>query len=767
MAELSLDYYQNTDRYSDGDIEEVLLAYVKGTLGKEALAQEDNAYPILYHLSPLRENILNWYPFAKDARVLEVGSGCGALTRLLCRSVKEVVSAELSKRRASINYERNKDCANLRIMVGNLNDMQFDGDFDYILLNGVLEYAMSFTEGENPYEQFVSGLCRFLKPGGHLLIAIENRMGLKYFNGAPEDHTGHYFEGIDRYPDNDTVRTFSRTELSELLHACGLSAQRFYYPYPDYKFPTEIFTDETIRTYGYGRPFVNLDEKRGRLFEESGVWRTLAKENAVAQFANSFLVDASADEWEEPVKKLYVKLNNDRANDFRIATSIEQRKDTRVVVKTPLTDAAKRHLQTMCAHAKLTPNEKFVNLQGELLQDDSICYPFLTGETLDARVQALITAHDADGIVRLLHNIFDEYGKGAAVGSTYATPQFADVFGPAVLKMELPCIRPANIDLICDNIFEQNDKYCIIDCEWIFDMEVPVPFIIWRCINELYTNHHALGELIARERLLSAFDIDKAMSDVFWQWATYFAKSYVGSNTLESYTKPMKMIPAEDFMRRSILGDRVCCSLYYDSGEGFSEEHKIYREVLQRDGHFSVTYDLSMLGDLHALRWDPLEGYSCTCRLYRVTGAKAVPANVDVQEGGKDIFLTTDPIYLLEPEAGAKQITIEGTVHKFDAQELAAYISERLPILQWQSSSLQDTLRRQQQEVERLREALTAAETAERQVRTEKNALERQHSELTDAFGELRTEYDAAVHELDEIHASRSWRLLNKLKGKS
>lgn len=766
MAELNLDYYQNTDRYSDGDIEEVLLAYVKGTLGKDALAQEENVYPILYHLSPLRENILNWYPFARDARILEVGSGCGALTRLLCRSAKEVVSAELSKRRASINYERNKDCANLRIMVGNLNDMQFDGDFDYIVLNGVLEYAMSFTEGEKPYEQFINSLCRFLKPGGHLLIAIENRMGLKYFNGAPEDHTGHYFESIDRYPDNDTVRTFSRMELSKLLHACGLSVQRFYYPYPDYKFPTEIFTDETICTYGYGRPFVNLDEKRGRLFEESGVWRTLAKENAVAQFANSFLVDAAASEWEEPVKKLYVKLNNDRADAFRIATSIEQRQDTRVVVKTPLTDAAKRHLQTMCARAKLTPNEKFVNLQGELASDGSICYPFLTGETLDTHVQALIMAHDADGIVRLLHKIFDEYGKGAALSSTYATPEFADVFGPAGLKTQLPCVRPANIDLICDNIFEQNDKYCIIDCEWIFDMEVPVPFIIWRCINELYTNHHALADLITRKRLLAAFDIDKAMGDVFWQWATYFAKTYVGSSTLENYTKPMKMIPLEDYMRRSILGDRVCCSLYYDVGEGFSEEHKIYREVPQRDGHFSVTYDLSALENVHALRWDPLEGYSSTCRLYRVTGAKATPANVDVQEGEKDIFLTTDPIYMLEPETGAKQITIEGTVHKFDAQELAAYISERLPVLQWQSSSLQDTLRRQQQEVERLREALTAAETAERQARTEKKALERQHSELTDAFGDLRTQYDAAMQELNAIHASRSWRLLNKLKGK-
>lgn len=761
MAELNLDYYQDKDKYSDGDIEEVLLSYVRGTLGKDALLREENFYPILYHLSPLRENILNWYPFAEDARILEVGSGCGALTGLLCRSAKEVVSVELSKRRASINYERNKDCANLRIMVGNLNDMRFDESFDYIVLNGVLEYAMSFTEGEKPYERFISGLCRFLKPGGHFLIAIENRMGLKYFNGAPEDHTGRYFDGINRYPDNDTVRTFSHAELSDLLKDCGLPAQRFYYPYPDYKFPMEIFTDETICTYGYGRPFANLDEKRGRLFEENSVWRTLAKEKIVAQFANSFLVDASAVEWEEPVKKLYVKLNNDRADEFRIMTSIEQHQDTLVVIKRPMTDVARSHLQTMHARAKLTTNEKFSDLQGELCADGSIRYPFLTGESLDTHVQALVAAHDTDGVIRILHKIFDEYGKDAVSSGAYETREFAAVFGPAVLKTELLCVRPANIDLICGNIFEQDGKYCIIDCEWIFDMKVPMPFIIWRCVNELYASHQELGNLITRERLLAAFDIDEKMSEVFLQWAIYFAETYVGSNTLGNYTKPMKAIPVEEFMRRSVLSDKVCCSLYYDLGEGFLEEHKIYREVSQHDGCFSVTYDLSALGSIHALRWDPLEGYSSACRLYRVTGAKATPANVDVQEGEKDIFLTTDPVYLLEVEAGVDQITIEGTVRIFDERQMADYIRERLPALRKESSVLQDTFRRQQQEIERLEESLAAAETAARQLQTEKNALERQQGELMDAFAKLRTERDAAVRDLEEIHSSRTYQTVN------
>ena len=80
---------------------------------------------MVYHFSGLRENILSWYPLKKADSVLEIGAGCGAITGMLCRKAGHVTSVELSKRRADINYARNRDKENLTIMVGNLNDMTF------------------------------------------------------------------------------------------------------------------------------------------------------------------------------------------------------------------------------------------------------------------------------------------------------------------------------------------------------------------------------------------------------------------------------------------------------------------------------------------------------------------------------------------------------------------------------------------------------------------------------------------------------------------
>ena len=135
MAKFNLDYYSGENFYSDGDIEKEILKIVKTQGSYESM--ENVPFPVLYHLSRVRENILNWYPFQEDATCLEIGSGCGAISGLLCERMKKVVSVELSKQRADINMARHERVPNLEIWAGNLNDMVFGEQFDYIVLNGV------------------------------------------------------------------------------------------------------------------------------------------------------------------------------------------------------------------------------------------------------------------------------------------------------------------------------------------------------------------------------------------------------------------------------------------------------------------------------------------------------------------------------------------------------------------------------------------------------------------------------------------------------
>ncbi|MNO33431.1 16S ribosomal RNA methyltransferase KsgA/Dim1 family protein [compost metagenome] len=291
-VELNLKYYSGRDEYSDGEIEDEILSIVKK--GKDEIRDalnRDNRWPILYHLSPYRYNLLDWYPFKSDSSVLEIGAGCGGVTGVLCEKNKKVIAVELSKKRAEINAYRNNEKENLEIVVGNIEDIDFDQKFDYITLIGVLEYAGKFTKASDPYLEFIKNVKKFLKPDGELIIAIENKFGLKYWAGKKEDHTGVSYEGIEGYIDDKGVKTFSKSELKELLREAGLMQMDFYYPMPDYKLPTQIFSDEYLPKIGdLDKEYYSYDADQIISFQEYSVFNNIIKSNQFEFFANSFLV---------------------------------------------------------------------------------------------------------------------------------------------------------------------------------------------------------------------------------------------------------------------------------------------------------------------------------------------------------------------------------------------------------------------------------------------------------------------------------------------
>jgi len=293
-VKLNYDFYNGCDCYSDGDIEDEMLDIVKSNKNYESiLSSDETRWPILYHFSPFRVNIIEWYPFEKDANILEIGSDCGAVTKALCQNTF-VTCIELSKKRSLINAYRNKDIDNIEIIVGNFNDIKIDNKFDAVTLIGVLEYAKMYTNSANPYIDFLKYIKSFLKDNGKLIIAIENKFGLKYWAGAGEDHTNIVFESIEGYNNNQNVRTFSKMELKDMLKEAGYSNQKFYYPYPDYKLPQIIFSDNILpKINELNINNFNYDNERITLFDEQSVYNELIKNKTFDFFSNSFLVIAS------------------------------------------------------------------------------------------------------------------------------------------------------------------------------------------------------------------------------------------------------------------------------------------------------------------------------------------------------------------------------------------------------------------------------------------------------------------------------------------
>lgn len=297
-AALNLKYINSTDHYSDGDSELELLSVFQNEDANnkiEAILNSNPTWPLLYHLSPLRRNLLSWYPFKSHGNLLEVGAGCGALTGLFCERLTHVTAVELTKLRAELIYYRHKSCSNLSIIAGNFNDFELDQKFDYVTCIGVLEYAGRFTKSVAPHKTFLSRLKNCLKPGGILILAIENKFGLKYWTGAREDHTGRLFDSLEDYPNVEGIQTFGKHELTCLLDSVGLNKINYYYPLPDYKLPVEIFSDIYPPTLKHNirpglLPTVDQSSPRENIFNEKLAMDNIIKNNSFDFFANSFLV---------------------------------------------------------------------------------------------------------------------------------------------------------------------------------------------------------------------------------------------------------------------------------------------------------------------------------------------------------------------------------------------------------------------------------------------------------------------------------------------
>lgn len=705
MAKLNLEYYSQEDLYSDGEIENKMLKMAAQGQNYEDLPEQKVEFPMIYHFSEVRENILAWYPFREHCSILEIGAGCGAITGLLCRKADRVVAVELSKRRAEINLERHKNLENLEIMVGNLNDMEIRESFDYVILNGVLEYAMSFTDGEKPYHTFLRNMGKFLKEDGRLLIAIENRLGLKYFAGAPEDHTDLYFLGIDRYRDNRTVRTFSRTELQKLLSESGYPIQKMYYPYPDYKFPVEIYTDETLETQGYGKQYPVYTENTLQLFQEETCARSLMKEKVLGTFVNSFLVDAGRKESAEEREYLYVKLNQKRDPRFRLMTAIVRENERLVVEKTALCPEAEPFLAGIAAKSG-TDIGDFRYLPAQF-ENGILSYPYLNGITYQQIIKEYVDEENVESIFQLMDHLFQTAFQKKAQVPDYQGEEFRKVFGAYPGKAEYECVAPANIDLICENIFAEKSGNMIIDYEWVFPFPVPVSFIIWRTIHELYTRMPRLNGLCRRRDFLERYGIERSDDEIFLQWTMHFVYQYVGCDRMDTFQKQRVSLPLEKLVARSNAEKHLAVKVYYDQGDGLNEECVIRKKCAVERKRFRFHIRFPKDAGIKGIRWDfQSDSEACILRIDRVSCNCKVglrPIENYMEDGGVTIFLTSEPMYYVDCwDAGdISEITVEGIYAPLDMTAVRGILRDQIQeknLLRKELDEAQTAVRNQHEE---------------------------------------------------------------------
>ncbi len=255
-------------------------------------------YQALYHLSKIRQNVLNWYEFDSAARLLELGAECGALSGLFAERVAEVVAFDSDKDKCAVNRARNS-AENLHVISDaefiakpekanpesksdkNKSDKTADkatkiksaitktknaitrkgSKFDYVTIVG------DFTEEK------LELAAEHLKTKGQLIIVVDNKFGLKNWT-------------TEAKPD-----IISKERIVSLTAEKKLKLTATYYPIPDYKFPLEIYSDQNPPKPGSIRTAAPEFEKdKTLLMDEPTAFSEMIESGRFDEYANSYIL---------------------------------------------------------------------------------------------------------------------------------------------------------------------------------------------------------------------------------------------------------------------------------------------------------------------------------------------------------------------------------------------------------------------------------------------------------------------------------------------
>ncbi|MGI6680212.1 MAG: class I SAM-dependent methyltransferase [Bdellovibrionota bacterium] len=514
-------YYVNSKNfslpYSDGDeTEKYVYEIVKNANDKFEFSKELRSaikdWASFYYFSPIRNNIFR--PITKYLKGigLEAGCGMGALTNFLASNAKMLYALEGSKARAKVTAERAKGLQNVKVLVDDIMNVALR-DLDFITLIGVLEYAGCFAKNANPYLTMLKTLKASLKDDGFLIIAIENKLGLKYIAGAKEDHLGTVYTGIEDCYKEGTAKTFTKQALIAMLKEAGFEGLEFYYPFPDYKQPKVVVHERALVRDDFNvSQFIMQGIKESfpqdfsniRNFSEEAVWRVLSENKNVGDFANSFLIVATKE-----AKNFQKYVDDDLAFSYSAGRDKEFASEVKIVANKGKLIVKRRNL-----YPKDSKNQNLIVTQTLQTED------YIEGKSYFETILPILNTPNftlddiATWAMPWISYLSNEVVKNSDTGELLVSQKFLDC-------------TPTNL------IIRKDNKIYPFDFEWQCQNEyIPLLWVIFRGFQNVFTSITSVA--------FSKEIIDKSIGEIIWNIITM-----LGFNINESDVSLVYMLESQ------------------------------------------------------------------------------------------------------------------------------------------------------------------------------------------------------------------------------
>lgn len=267
-----------------------------------------------------------------------------------------------------------------------------------------------------------------------------------------------------------------------MLEACGLVEQKFFYPYPDYKFPYMIHSDEMLPTASELSHFSDnfYDTNRVEIFSLARAWPTIINAGLYSELANSFLVAAGQNK-SQRIFPLKVFSNNcPRKEKYQLRTEIHRASTPSgfVVKKIARNPLAREHLKILVENSKILSEIYGAEhvAQMKLVDADTAEMEFVDGVIFEDYLCKVLEEGGLEDFAGALDFYFRNILRGGD----------DENFSDDLLEFNLPN-RRFEMDVNFRNIILREKNFVLIDSEFLLPA-LPKKFVAWRAFNVLSHN---------------------------------------------------------------------------------------------------------------------------------------------------------------------------------------------------------------------------------------------------------------------------------------
>lgn len=489
-------------------------------------------------LRELPKAMIKWYEIAKESKIACIVNEDGN-SSLMVEALEE---KGLQVDRLGLHkLEKTKMATGVE---------QEQAGYDIIVAVDILEYARDAAD-------LLCCVRGLLKPSGKLLLAADNRLGIRYFCGDQDFFTLKNYDSIENYRhllpwerESMKGRAYAKAELRGFLEKAGFLNHRFFSVFPRIENPQLLLAEDYEPNEALDiRIFPEYNSPDTVFLMEEELYPSLMENQMLHTMANGFFVECPLEAAFCPVNQ--VTLSAERGAENAMATIL--RRDG-LVEKRALYPEGQEKLQT------LLENNQYLKAHGVRMIDakverDAFVMPYVSGipandyfrtlfvqdktaflEKLDGFWQIILHSSEPARFDEINWEQFepgwekrkkDDPNRDKWKKIAEGTPKERENLG-VILKR-------GYLDLVSLNCFYIEDAFVFYDQELYLE-NVPAKAIMLRTIEFIYKFNDQLDEVMPRKELFERYGIWE-YRDLFYKFISRFLCILRDDDGLSDYFK--------------------------------------------------------------------------------------------------------------------------------------------------------------------------------------------------------------------------------------